>query len=163
MHFLVNGNLLTDKSAICDMWADHFETLGTLSENSNFDSDFCSRVTLSVHEALVSYSNDPSGILCEPLKYEEISYVRSNLKSGVSSVEIDYEHIRHAGPPSWKTLFHFYQNSFENSIVCDSLLRGVILPPFKGKGAKANNKDNYKGITLPYSLQNLRNGASRQT
>ena len=35
-----------------------------------------------------------------------------------------------------------------NFSVCDSLLTGVILPLFKGKGAKANNKDNYRGITL---------------
>ena len=48
---------------------------------------------------LISYSNDPNGILCEPPKYEEISYACSNLKSGVSSVEIDYEHIHHVGPP----------------------------------------------------------------
>ena len=27
-------------------------------------------------------------------------------------------------------------------------MTGVILPLFKGKGAKANNKDNYRGITL---------------
>ena len=144
----MNGNLLADKSAIRDMWADHFEALGTPSENSNFDNDFFSRVARSVHETLVSYSNDPNGILCEPLQYEEISYVCSNLNSGVSSVEIDYEHIRHAGPPQWKILFHSYKNFFENSSVCDSLLRGVILPVFKGKGAKASNKDNYRGITL---------------
>ena len=25
---------------------------------------------------------------------------------------------------------------------------GIILPLFKGKGAKANNKDNYRGTTL---------------
>ena len=31
-------------------------------------------------------------------------YVCSDLKSGVSSVEINYEHIRHAGPPLWKFL-----------------------------------------------------------
>ena len=29
-----------------------------------------------------------------------------------------------------------------------SLKSGIILPLFKGKGAKANNKDNYRGITL---------------
>ena len=29
-----------------------------------------------------------------------------------------------------------------------NLKRRVILPLFKGKGAKANNKDNYKGVTL---------------
>ena len=44
--------------------------------------------------------------------------------------------------------FHVYQNFFENSSVCDSLLGGVILSLFKGKGAKANNKDNYRDITL---------------
>ena len=30
----------------------------------------------------------------------------------------------------------------------ESFVLGVILPLFKGKGAKANNKDNYRGITL---------------
>ena len=35
-----------------------------------------------------------------------------------------------------------------NHSFCESLLTGVILPLFKGKGAKTNNKDNYRGITL---------------
>ena len=35
-----------------------------------------------------------------------------------------------------------------NHLFCESLLTGVILPLFKGKGTKANNKDNYRGITL---------------
>ena len=39
-------------------------------------------------------------------------------------------------------------NFFNNFSVCDSLLTGVILPLFKSKGAKANNKDNCRGITL---------------
>ena len=64
--FLDNGNMLTDKSAIRDMWADHFEAFGTPSENSNFDNDFFSRVTHSVHETLVSYSNDPA-VFCASL------------------------------------------------------------------------------------------------
>ena len=32
--------------------------------------------------------------------------------------------------------------------VCDDLKAGVILPLFKGKRAKAKNKDNYRGVTL---------------
>ena len=35
-----------------------------------------------------------------------------------------------------------------NHSFCESLLTGVILPLFKGKGTKASNKDNYRGITL---------------
>ena len=41
-----------------------------------------------------------------------------------------------------------YQQFFENSAVCKSLKMGIILPFVKGKGAKASNKDNYRGITL---------------
>ena len=77
------------------------------------------------------------------------------LKLGVSGVEIDYEHIRYAGPPLWKLLFQLYQNYFDNFSVCDSLLTGVTLPLFKGKSAKANNKDTgvLQGCyTFPYSL-----------
>ena len=45
-------------------------------------------------------------------------------------------------------LFLLYKKFFENCSVCESLKTGVILPLFKGKGAKVNNKDNYRGITL---------------
>ena len=45
-----------------------------------------------------SFLTDPSGVLSEPLGYEEIAHVCSTLKLGVSGVEIDYEHIRFAGP-----------------------------------------------------------------
>ena len=43
-----------------------------------------------------------------------------------------------------------YQVFFYKSSVCKSLelKTGLVLPLFKGKGAKADNKDNYRGITL---------------
>ena len=69
---------------------------------------------------------------------------------GISGVDVDYEHIGFAGPPLWKHLFQLYQNFFTNSSVPESVLTGVILPFFKSKGAKANNKDITGG--LPYSL-----------
>ena len=47
-----------------------------------------------------------------------------------------------------KYLFQLYQKFFENCSVCESLKTGVILQLFKGNGSKANNKDNYRGITL---------------
>ena len=54
----------------------------------------------------------------------------------------------YAGPPPWRLLFHLYQQFFENFSASKFLKTGIILPLFKGKGAKANNKDNYRGITL---------------
>ena len=45
-------------------------------------------------------------------------------------------------------LHQLFQDFFEKFSVCDDLKVGVFLPLFKDKGAKANNKDNYRGITL---------------
>ena len=47
-----------------------------------------------------------------------------------------------------ETFIQAVSEFFTNFSVPESVLTGVILPLFKGKGAKANNKDNYKGITL---------------
>ena len=41
-----------------------------------------------------------------------------------------------------------YQTFFESCMILESLKSGIILPLFKGKRAKANNKNNYRGITL---------------
>ena len=91
---------------------------------------------------------DPSGVLNEPLVYEEVGRVCSRLKLGVSGVLIDYEHIRFGSPSLWQHLFQLYQAFFLNYSVSADLKTGIILPLFKGKGAKPNNKDNYRGITM---------------
>ena len=52
--------------------------------------------------------NDPTGALNEPLTYEEVVGVSSNLQPGVSSVSLDYEHVGYAGSLFWRLLFHLY-------------------------------------------------------
>ena len=80
--FLVDGKLITDKKQIREMWADHFEELGAPSENTQFDSDFLTRVTTNVQEIFISCTDDPSGVLSGPLQYEEVARVCSQLKPG---------------------------------------------------------------------------------
>ena len=70
------------------------------------------------------------------------------LKPGVSGVLIEYVHIRFGGLSLWQHLFHLCQAFFLNHSVSADLKTGIILPLFKGKGAKASNKDNYRGITM---------------
>ena len=53
--FVVNGKLLTDKSKIHDMWADHFEALGCPSETETFDKDFFNKVSDSIRESLFTF------------------------------------------------------------------------------------------------------------
>ena len=50
-------------------------------------------------------------------------------------------------PPLY-SLFCLYRGFLKNGFVCQILKTGIILGLFKGEGAKANNKDNYRGITL---------------
>ena len=106
--FLVNGNLLTDRNLIRDMWADHFEALGTPSENEYFDNAFLNCVVPDVREIFDSCANNPFGVLCKPLDYDEVACGCSELKLGVTGQCIDYEHIRFAGPPLWRLLFELY-------------------------------------------------------
>ena len=152
--FLVNDTLLTDRGKFRQMWADHFETLGT-PFNDNFDNNFCADIANRVREVFDSCMNNPSGELCEPFRYEEVESVCASLKAGIFGVEINYEHIRFAGPPQWKLLFQLYQDFSMNHSFCESILTGVILSLFKEKGDKANNKDNYKGITLFSTLYKI--------
>ena len=146
--FLVKDKLITDKNVIREMWANHFETLRTPSNRENFDSNFLARVTASVEDIFKICSEDPAGALCTPLEYEEVARVCSILKPGVSGISLDYEHIRFAGPTLWNHLFLLYQDFFQTHAVPENLKPGVIQPLFKGNGAKANNKDNNRGITM---------------
>ena len=82
------------------------------------------------------------------LQYREVARVCSQLKPGVCGVLIDYEHVKFAGPDLWILMQDLYQTFFESCVIPESLKSGIILPLFKGKEAKANNKDNYRGITL---------------
>ena len=71
-----------------------------------------------------------------------------DVKAGVSGVLIDCEHTRFGDPILWKPLHDLYQVFFDKRSVCKTLNTGLVLSLSKGKGAKANNKDNYLGITL---------------
>ena len=71
---------------------------------------------------------------------EEVARVCSSLKQGVSGVSIDYEHVRFIGPTIWNHIFLLYQDSFQSHTVSENLKTGVILPLFKGKGAKVKQR-----------------------
>ena len=128
--FLVDGKLITDKKQIREMWADHFEALGTPSVSVRYDNDFLTRVTTSVKDIFNSCTEDPSGVLNEPLQFCEVEQVCSQLKPGVAGVSIDYEQIHFAEPSLWVLLHQLFQDFFNKFSVCDDLKTGIILPLF---------------------------------
>ena len=146
--FLVNGAVLTEENDIRDNWADHFEALGTPTVSFNFDNEFANSISTHVQNISQNCITDPTVALNELLTLEQVASVCSNLKPGVSGDSLDYEQVVYVGSPLWRLLFHLYQQFFENFSVCKFLKTEIMLPLFEGKGAKANNKDNYGGITL---------------
>ena len=52
--FLIDGKIITDKNQILDMWADHFDALGTPSVSARYDNDFCTRIATSVKDIFTS-------------------------------------------------------------------------------------------------------------
>ena len=104
------------------MWADHFETLGTPSVNDNFDNNFSANVVDRVREVFDSCMNDPSGDMCEPFVYEEVTSVcalsvRASLKAGISGVEIDYEHVRFVAQPYGNSCFSYIRIFYESFVL----------------------------------------------
>ena len=106
--FLVDRKLIADKNDICDMWADHFEELGTPDLHTDYDYNFAARVSAYVSNFCKTCLDHPVGVFSEPLSYEEVAKVFSSLKSGISGVTLDYEHIRFAGSPLWHLLNKLY-------------------------------------------------------
>ena len=69
-----------DKRQILDMWAGHVEALGTPLVSARYGDDFCAHIPTSVKVILASCIENPSGVLNEPLQYDEIECVCSQLK-----------------------------------------------------------------------------------
>ena len=71
--FLVNGSLITDINEIRNMWADHFEALGTPSESATYDNSFGALVSAHVKETVEACLDDPGAILNEPLMMKSLT------------------------------------------------------------------------------------------
>ena len=62
------------------MWANHFEALGTPSVSDDMITIFFARIVTSVKDILTPCIEDPSGILNEPLQYDEVECVCSHAR-----------------------------------------------------------------------------------
>ena len=113
-----------------------------------YDKSFFQKVSCLVDELLSIFSGSLEGKLSEQLSYEEVCNICDKLTQGVTGIPFSYEHITFAGTDIWFYLFKLYERYFSKCRTCSSIKSGQILPLFKGKGTKASNKDNYRGITI---------------
>ena len=81
-------------------YVDHFEALSTPTVSLNFDNEFANSIWTHVQNIVQNCINDPTGALNEPLTYDEVATVCSNLKPGVSGVSLAYKQIGMLAPCS---------------------------------------------------------------
>ena len=58
--FLVNWAFVTEEHDIRDMWADHFEALGTTTASLNFDDEFANSISTHIQNIFLNCINDPT-------------------------------------------------------------------------------------------------------
>ena len=124
--FQIDGAMCNDKDKIRDMWADHFEFLGTPSQSDSYDSNFFSRVTGCVKEIFEICISDINGVLSATLSYDEVASVCANLPLDKSGISLSYEHIRFAGPSLWKVLHKLFTKFFADMGV-PTLLKTTLI------------------------------------
>ena len=59
-----------------------------------------------------------------------------------------YEHLKYRGPIIWDILSKLYLSLFVSCDVPSQFRTFFILPSFKGEGAKACDRDSYRGIGM---------------
>ena len=77
--FQIDDVMCNNKDKIRDMWADHFEFLGTPSQSDSYDSNFFNRVTSCIKEIFEICISDNNGVLSVILSYDEVACVCANL------------------------------------------------------------------------------------
>ena len=152
--FLVDGKLTNSSVEIINMWFEHFKCLGIPSTQSHYDSmlrDLVTNTNTVVQKITSDFSNSSNQFdLNSPVEESEVVSVCQGLASGTAGgiCQTTYEHIKFGGPSLQSVLHKLYCHMFESSVVPAESLVSMVLPLFKGKGLKASEKDNYRGITL---------------
>ena len=80
--YLPSSSHTTEEYRVFDIWADHFEELGTPDLHTDHDNNFAVRVSAFVANFYKTCLDHPVGVLSEPLSYEEVAQVCSSLNIG---------------------------------------------------------------------------------
>ena len=151
--FLINDKFVSDSNEIMKMWFTYFASLGRAHSNSNYDSNFERFVRNFIEnetENFCALNRDFTGLFDAPPSREEVHLICKSLPKGSSGGydQITYEHVLYGGPALWDVICDLFLRCFYDNGTPEMLKICMMLPLFKGKGLKAYDKDNYRGIAM---------------
>ena len=146
---LGDGKFINTDSDVTNMWADHFETLGQPTIDNSYNESFRIKVESAVEQIFAECVSTLS--YTEPLfVYDTVKDVCQGLKFGVAGGPdmTTYEHLKYLAPVLWDILSKLYLFLFVSCDVPSQFRTFFILPLFKGKVAKACDRDSYRVIAM---------------
>ena len=140
----INGQVLSNKDALVDAWANHFSSLSNSmlpsEEGLNKKMDDLATASLSNEEY----------ILDVPFTLEEVAYAVNKLNSGKACGPdgISAEHLKLGGKPLHLWLLGIVNSIIDMEEIPLSFKLGSICPVYKGVGKDPLLPTNYRGITM---------------
>ena len=147
--------MVHDVTNILRVWETHFSSLGTPVESDNFDRAHFNHVNDAVRDWISERDGDVFSDV--PFTVEEVKTGISILNSGKTPGydEVSKEHLKYAGLPMCKVLATLYNSILHTEYIPINFRRGVQVPFYKGKNASKLDVNNYRGITLLTTFNEL--------
>ena len=133
-----DGRIISDHVGVRERWAEYFEQLYQVDPPT---------VSLDASDVSVPVPDPP--ISEEPPTLTEVRMAISKLKSGKAAgiCDIPAELLKAGGEPMARGLHTVQTAIWQSGTIPPDLLRGVVIPLWKGKGDRWDCS-NYRGITL---------------
>ena len=146
-----DGNIITDKHKIAELWHEHFQTLSRPNDNNSYDSEFKAEVNQCINKHCQDRNEDESDILLNhPVLTDEVKNVCDKLKSGKApGVDgLQNEHLKYGGITLYKMLACIFTVIIREEYVPMIFKEGLTIPLYKGGDKDKLDTDCYRGITL---------------
>jgi hypothetical protein len=143
----VNGQLITDPDQVLEVWAEHYEQLGTPLQVPHFNDEYKKNVEYEVDTIQMVLSR--LDMKSEPFTTEEtINAIKKlNNNKASDSEGVSAEHLKHSITVVANPITSIFNGILNTKYIPDGFREGTQLPIHK-KGKDHLCKDNFRGIVL---------------
>ena len=150
----IGGNLVTQLDDVLDIWADHFEHLGSESMNPNFDNIYKKKIEDDIATIEYLLHKLPPDTKEVTTKEVELAIRKLHINKASDQFGLVTEHLKNAPI----ILTHKLADLFNSIIKCKHILTAFlegILNLIHKKGKDHLDKDNYRGIVISSILSKV--------
>ena len=151
-----NGRIHRDPEEIDTGWGNYFPELHSDTERSHFDPLFKSIIDTRVDNILQELSKTPDT--------DSVTFTADNVKETTRSLKtkkacredgVYNERLLHGGDTLCTELSVLFTDMYNNGFIPETMKHGIIITLHKGGRKSKKDPNNYRAITLTYSVLKL--------